>query len=67
MDGSVYQDLDLSKIFMEDSVLTTPACGDSVSEETDDSTHTKQDPKDDDVVLAQLALDRPVAPLVPFV
>jgi len=44
--------------------LTTPAFGDIVNEETDDSTHTEQDPKDDSVVLAQPALEKPVTPLV---
>ena len=36
--GFVYPDLDLSKISMDDPVPTTPASGDIVSEETDDST-----------------------------
>ena len=49
--GFIYLDLDLSKISIDDPVLTT-AGGDIVSEETDDSTHTEQDPKDDSVVLA---------------
>ena len=37
---------------MDDSMSMTPAFGDIVSEETDDSTHIEQDPKDDGVVLA---------------
>ena len=63
--GSVYPDLDLSKVSMDDSLSTTPASGDSFSDETDNSTHTKPDPKDDGVVLAQPAIEGPVAPLVP--
>ena len=50
---------------MDDSLSTTPASGDSFSDETDNSTHTKPDPKDDGVVLAQPAIEGPVAPLVP--
>lgn len=46
---------------------TIPARGDFVCEETDDSTHTKQDPKDDGMVFVQPTLERPVAPLVPYV
>ena len=50
---------------MDDPLSRTPAGGDSFSDETDDSTHTKQDPKDDGVVLAQPTIEGPVAPLVP--
>ena len=64
---SVYLNLDLSKVTMDDSMSTTPAFGDVVSEETDNSTHTEQDPKDDGVVLAQPALEKPVTSLVSFV
>ena len=63
--GSIYLDLNLSKISMDDPMPMTPAGGDTVSEETDDSTHSKQDPKDDGVVLAQPTLEGLVAPLVP--
>ena len=38
--GFIYLDLDLSKISMDDLVPTTPAGGDIVSEETDDSTYS---------------------------
>ena len=65
--GSVYPDLDLSKISMDDLVLTTPTGADIVSEEIDNSTQSKQDPKDDVVVLAQPTLEGLVAPLVPSV
>lgn len=63
--GSVYPNLDLSKIYMEDLLPTTPAGGDSFSEKTNNFTHTEQDPKDDGVVLAQPTVEGPVAPLVP--
>ena len=61
---SIYPNLDLFKVTMDDPMQTTPAFGDTVSEETNDSIHTEQDPKDDNVVLAQLALEKPVTPLV---
>ena len=64
--GSVYPNLDLSKVTIDDPMLTTPAFGNTVSEETDDSTHMEQDPKDNGVVLAQPALKKPVTPLVSF-
>ena len=63
--GSVYPDLDQSKISMDDPVPMTPVGTNTVSEETDNSTQSKWDPKDDSVVLAQLAVKGPVAPLVP--
>lgn len=50
---------------MDDPVTMTPTGYDTVSEETDDYTHTEQHLKDDGVVLAQLALEGPVAPWVP--
>ena len=37
---------------MDDPLLMTFAGGDTVSEETDDSTKSERDPKDDGVVLA---------------
>ena len=49
---------------MDDLLLTTPADGNTVNEETDDSTQSKWDPKDDGVVLAQLAIKGPVIPFV---
>ena len=60
---SIYPKLDLSKISMDDPLPTTPVGGDSVSEETNDSTQLKWDPKDDGVVLTQLAIEGPVIPL----
>nr|POF23567.1 hypothetical protein CFP56_50161 [Quercus suber] len=39
---SVYPDLNLSKVTLEDPVPMTPRGGDTVNEESDDSTHTKE-------------------------
>ena len=61
----VYPDLDVSKISMDDTMPTTPTDGDTVSEETNNSTQSKRDPKDNGVVLAQPVVEGPVAPLVP--
>ena len=63
--GSVYLDLDLSKISMDDPVPMTPAGADTVNKETDDSTQLEWDPKDDGVVLAQPTVEGLVTPLVP--
>ena len=49
---SVYPNLDLSKVTMDDPLPTTPTRDDTVSEEIDDSTESERDPKDDSVVLA---------------
>jgi len=62
---SVYLNLDLSKVTMDNPLPITPVGGDTISEETDDSTQSEQDPKDDGVVLAQLAVKGPIAPLAP--
>ena len=62
--GPIYPNLDLSKVTMDDLMQTTPAFGDTISEDTDNSTHMEQDSKDDGVVLAQPALEMPVTPLV---
>lgn len=46
----------------------TSGGGNTVDEESDDSTHIEeQDSKDNGVVLAQLVPDGPIAPLVPAV
>ena len=50
--GSVYPDLELSKISMDDPVPATPVSVDTISEEIDDSTESERDPKDDGVILA---------------
>ena len=63
---SIYLNLDLSKVTMDDPLLTTPACGGTVSEEIDDSTESEWNPKDDCVVLAQPAVEGPVIPLASF-
>ncbi|KAK9999466.1 hypothetical protein SO802_019069 [Lithocarpus litseifolius] len=59
---SLYPHLDLSKVIMDDVLPPTPA-GDTVQEETDDSAESS--PKDNSVVLAQLATNASVTPLVP--
>ena len=52
---------------MDDPMPTTPASGNTVSEESDDSTHTEEQiPRDDGVVIAQPIPDGVVALLVPF-
>ena len=48
---------------MDEPMPSTPA-GDIIQEETDDSTESR--PKDDSVVLAQLATDAPITSLVPL-
>lgn len=59
--GSVYPDLDLSKITLDDMVPTTPGGSDTVNEESDDSTHMEeQDLKDDNMVIAQPILVSPI-------
>ena len=62
---SVFPNLDLSKVTMDDPLSTTPAGGGTVSEETNVFTQSERDPKDDGVILAQLAVERPVTPLIP--
>ena len=59
---SIYPYLDLSKVTMDDPLPSTPA-GDTIQEETDDS--TESNPKNDSIVLAQLVVDPSVTPLVP--
>ena len=51
---------------MDDPLPTTPTCGNTASEETDNSTQSVRDPKDDGVVLAQPAIEGPVTPLAPY-
>ena len=46
--------LTLSKINLDDPVPTTLRGGDTINEESSDSIHTEeQDPKDNDIVIAQ--------------
>ena len=61
---SICLHLDLSKVSMDDPLPSTPT-GDTILEESDDSTEPEADPKDDSVVVAQLAVDQPVIPLTP--
>ncbi|KAL0013731.1 hypothetical protein SO802_000800 [Lithocarpus litseifolius] len=63
--GSVYPNLDLSKVTMDDPLLTTPARNDTINEKVDNSTHVEKGLKDDVLVLAQPALERPVTPCDP--
>ena len=44
--------------------LTAPA-GDTTLEENDDSSESEANPKDDGVILAHLALDKPIIPMTP--
>ena len=60
---SIYPHLDLSKVTMDDPLQSTPV-DDTILDETDDSTESEPDPKDDSVILAQLAADPPVTLLV---
>ena len=62
--NSVYPHLDLSKVTMDDLLSSTPI-GDTTFEETDNSTQSERDPKNDGVVLAQPAVDTPITPLIP--
>ena len=63
---SVYPSLDLSKVSkvtMDNPLPSTPA-SDTTLGESDDSTKSELDQKDDSVVLAQPAVDPPVTPSV---
>ena len=48
---------------MDDLLSSTPT-GDTTFEETDTSTYSERDPKNDGVVLAQPAVDTPITPLI---
>ena len=56
--------MDLSKVSMDDSLPSTPTSN-TILEESDDSTESEADPKDDSVVLAQTAMDQPTILLTP--
>ena len=60
---SIYPHLDLSKVTMDDPLPSTPS--DTTFYEIDDSTQSERDPKNDGVVLAQPAVEKPVTPLIP--
>lgn len=63
--GSIYPDLDLSKVTINDTVAQTLRGDDAISDEPDDSTHmVEQEVKDDGVVTAQSIPEGPVAPVV---
>ena len=53
---SIYPHLDSTKVSMEDPLPSTPT-GDTILEESDDSTESEANPKDDSVVLAQPVVD----------
>ena len=59
-----YLNLDLSKATMDDPLPSTPA-SDTIFEESNDSTVSEPDLKDDSVVLTQPTTDPPVTPLIP--
>ena len=40
--GSVYPDVDLSRITLDDPVLMTPVSGDTINEESGDFAHTEE-------------------------
>ena len=48
---------------MDYPLPTTPARGDTINEEIDDSIELERDPKDDGVILAQPAVEGPVVSL----
>ena len=61
----VYLDLDLSKITLDNAILMTLGGDDTISEEPNNFAHTvEQDPKDNDLVIAQPVLESPIAPVV---
>lgn len=63
--GSVYTDLVLSRITIDDIVLQMPRRDDNVSDEPYNSSHTiEQKAKDDGVVIAQPAPESAIAPMV---
>lgn len=63
--GSVYPDLDLSQIVLNDTILLTPGGDDASGSKTDDSAHTvEKKVKDDGVIITQLAPEGPIAPIV---
>ena len=49
---------------MDNPLPLTPVGGDTIFEETNDSTQSGRDPKDDGVILAQPAVEKPVTPLI---
>ena len=66
--GSIYPNLDLSKVSIDDLLLTTPAASDTVNKEFDDSAYTEERiPIDDGVVIAQPVPEGHIATSVPSV
>ena len=65
---SVHPNLDLSKISLDNPMPMTLVGGDTIDEESNDSIHTKEHvPKNDDVVIAQPALEGLVIASVPSI
>lgn len=66
--GSVYPNLNLSKISINGLVPLTPGGGDTIGVESDDSTYMEEQVhKDEGVVIAQPILNGAVSPSVLFV
>ena len=61
---SVYPHLDLSKVTMDDPLPSTLA-SDTIFKETDNSIQSEWDSKNDGVILAQPAMEKPITPLIP--
>ena len=61
---SVYPHLDLSMVTMDDPLPSTPA-SDTIFEETNNSTQSEWDSKNDCVILAQPAMEKLITPLIP--
>ena len=60
---SIYPHLDLSKVTMDDPLLST-LVSDTILDETDDSTESEPNPKDESVILTQPTADPLVTPSV---
>lgn len=52
---------------MDDLLSSTPVGGDTISKETDNSTLSEWDPKNDGVILAQPTMEKPITPLIPSI
>ena len=61
---SNYPHLDLAKVSMDEPLPTTPA-GDTIPEGADGAIESEQDTQDDDVILAQPAVNPLIIPLTP--
>ena len=59
----VYPHLNLSKVTM-DNPLPSSLASETIFKEIDNSTQSEWDPKNDGVVLAQPAVEKPITPLI---